>query len=149
MARKSKNTPVATVQNEEVQMVVIQDEATTEATTPEGATEATTETVATDETTTTEAATEAVEAAPKKRERGYSQSAIDLGDLDRLNGFKAFIKTKMGVSVSNQRLLNAALNYLGANVEDYLQQLATEVNNKQKVKDLAALEALKTKLGVE
>jgi hypothetical protein len=84
-----------------------------------------------------------------KRERGYSQSAINKEDLERLNGLKALVKDKMKLNISNQRILSAALDCLGMNVEAFLKTLADEVNEKNKAKDMKTLEELKKKLNIE
>ncbi|MDO7847439.1 hypothetical protein Q5H92_13800 [Hymenobacter sp. M29] len=95
------------------------------------------------ETTTEEAATEKA-----KRERGYSQTAIDKGDLERLNGFKAHIKETRKLNVSNQTILAAALDCLGTteNMEAFLKGLVSTAADKQRAKDLKAFEALRAKL---
>lgn len=81
----------------------------------------------------------------KKRERGYSQSAIDKCDLERLNGLKAFVKEKFSVSISNQRIISAALNCLGNNTESFLKGIADEINNKALAKERKAYDELKAK----
>ncbi|RFP66398.1 hypothetical protein D0N36_03355 [Hymenobacter lapidiphilus] len=84
-----------------------------------------------------------------KKERGYSQSAIDKADLERLNGLKAIIKGKLQMSISNQRILSKALDCLGDQVEGFLNELVAEANEKAKAKDFKQLSELKAKLGIE
>lgn len=84
----------------------------------------------------------------KKRERGYSQTAIDKADLERLNAFKSNIKETRKLSVSNQTILAAALDCLaeGPNMEAFLKKLVAGASDKQRAKDMRAFEALKAKL---
>ena len=84
----------------------------------------------------------------KKRERNYSQSAINTADIERLTQLKTFVKEKLNVSVSNQRIISAALDLLGENVEAFLKGIAADANNKQREKDQKTLEILKAKLEV-
>ncbi|MBT2558250.1 hypothetical protein J7E24_10675 [Hymenobacter sp. ISL-91] len=84
-----------------------------------------------------------------KKERGYSQSAIDKADLVRLNGLKSLIKGKLQMSISNQRILSKALDCLGDQVEGFLSELVAEANEKAKAKDFKQLSELKAKLGME
>ena len=83
-----------------------------------------------------------------KRERGYSQTAIDKADLERLNAFKSNIKETRKLSVSNQTILAAALDCLaeGPNMEAFLKKLVAGASDKQRAKDMKAFEALKAKL---
>ena len=81
-----------------------------------------------------------------KRERGYSQTAIDKADLECLTNLKAFVKEKLGVPVSNQRILAAALACLADNMEGFLKGIADDANKKQHAKDMKAFEALRLKL---
>lgn len=83
-----------------------------------------------------------------KRERGYSQTAIDKADLECLNAFKNNIKETRKLSVSNQTIIAAALDCLaeGANMEAFLKKLVAGASDKQRAKDLKAFEALKAKL---
>lgn len=82
----------------------------------------------------------------KKRERNYSQSAINTADIERLTQLKTFVKEKLSVTVSNQRIISAALDCLGENVEAFLKGIAADANSKQREKDQKAFEALKAKL---
>jgi uncharacterized protein related to proFAR isomerase len=84
----------------------------------------------------------------KKRERGYSQTAIDKADLERLNAFKTNIKETRKLNVSNQTIIAAALDCLATdeNMAAFLKKLVAESNNKQRAKDLKQLEALQAKL---
>jgi len=122
---------------------------------PEVAAEITNEQVAdaaveTREEPTTEVGDEVVEEAVenKKRERGYSQTAIDKADLERLNAFKNNIKETRKLNVSNQTILAAALDCLAeaGNMEAFLKKLVAGASEKQRAKDLKAFEALKAKL---
>ena len=104
------------------------------------------------ETPATEAAGGAVFAledrikeAAKKRARNYSQTAIDVVDLERLNQLKTFVKEKLKVTVSNQRIIAAALDCLGENVEAFLKNLTDEASNKALAKERKAYEVLKAK----
>ena len=90
----------------------------------------------------------ATEVSDTKRARNYSQTAIDVADLERLNQLKTFVKEKLKVTVSNQRIISAALDLLGENVEAFLKGIAADANNKQREKDQKALEVLKAKLEV-
>jgi hypothetical protein len=112
----------------------------------ESATEHVVET--TSEATTDEAAEVATVEEAKKRERGYSQTAIDKTDLERLNAFKNNIKETRKLSVSNQTILAAALDCLaeGTNMEAFLKKLVAGASEKQRAKDMKAFEALKAKL---
>ena len=74
----------------------------------------------------------------KKRERNYSQSAINIADLERLTQLKTFVKEKLNLTVSNQRIISAALDYLGDNVQVFLNGIADDANSKQRSKDLEA-----------
>jgi uncharacterized protein related to proFAR isomerase len=84
----------------------------------------------------------------KKRERGYSQTAIDKADLERLNTFKANIKETRKLNVSNQTIIAAALDCLATdeNMAAFLKKLVAEASGKQRAKDLKQLEALQAKL---
>lgn len=95
-----------------------------------------------------ETATEEVATEKAKRDRNYSQTAIDKADLERLNGFKTHIKETRKLNVSNQTILAAALDCLAAtdNMEAFLKGLVTTAADKQRAKDLKAFEALKAKL---
>lgn len=102
--------------------------------------------------TTTEETQDAAEAEAtqevteeKKRERNYSQTAIDKDDLERLTQLKVFVKEKLNVTISNQRIIAAALDCLGENTEAFLKAIAEEAKNKQLNKDRKAYEALKAK----
>jgi hypothetical protein len=97
------------------------------------------------EAATEEAAADAPAAEKAKRERNYSQTAVDTADLERLNQLKTFVKEKLNVTVSNQRIIAAALDCLGENVEGFLKGIADEANNKQLAKERKAYEALKAK----
>lgn len=114
------------------------------------AAEPTTEQVveSTNETTTDEATEVATADEVKKRERGYSQTAIDKADLERLNNFKANIKETRKLNVSNQTILAAALDCLATdeNMAAFLKKLVAEASGKQRAKDLKQLEALQAKL---
>ena len=103
---------------------------------------------ATSEATTDEAAEIANVEEVKKRERGYSQTAIDKTDLERLNAFKINIKETRKLNVSNQTILAAALDCLAeaGNMEAFLKKLVAGASDKQRAKDLKAFEALKAKL---
>ena len=94
-----------------------------------------------------EATVEATEVATetKKRERNYSQTAVDTADLERLNQLKTFVKENLGVTVSNQRIITAALDCLGNNVEGFLKGIADEANSKTLAKERKAYLALKAK----
>lgn len=81
----------------------------------------------------------------RKRERNYSQSAINTADLERLSQLKTFVKEKLKVTVSNQRIIGAALDCLGDNVEAFLKNIADEANNKQSAKERKAYEVLKAR----
>jgi len=102
----------------------------------------------TSEVTTEEAAEVASTEEAKKRERGYSQTAIDKADLERLNAFKNNIKETRKLNVSNQTILAAALDCLAeaGNMEAFLKKLVAGASEKQRAKDLKAFEALKAKL---
>jgi hypothetical protein len=102
----------------------------------------------TSEATTDEAAEVAAVEEVKKRERGYSQTAIDKADLERLNAFKNNIKETRKLNVSNQTILAAALDCLAeaGNMEAFLRKLVAGASDKQRAKDLKAFEALKAKL---
>ena len=89
---------------------------------------------------TTEVATEI-----KKRERNYSQTAVDTADLERLSQLKTFVKEKLNVTISNQLIIAAALNCLGDNTEAFLKGIADEANIKTLAKERKAYEALKAK----
>ncbi|ALW86348.1 hypothetical protein AUC43_15395 [Hymenobacter sedentarius] len=82
----------------------------------------------------------------KKRERNYSQSAINTADIERLTQLKVFVKEKLKVNVSNQRIISAALDCLGEHVESFLKGIAEDANSKQREKDQKAFEALRAKL---
>ena len=105
---------------------------------------------ATAEATTEEAPAEEVVVTEEKakRDRNYSQTAIDKADLERLNGFKTHIKETRKLNVSNQTILAAALDCLAAtdNMEAFLKSLVTTAADKQRAKDLKTFEALKAKL---
>ncbi|MDO7874340.1 hypothetical protein Q5H93_06315 [Hymenobacter sp. ASUV-10] len=98
--------------------------------------------------TTTEETTEEATTEKAKRERNYSQTAIDKADLERLNAFKENIKTTRNLNVSNQTILSAALDCLAENMEPFLKKLVADANTKQRQKDLKAFEALKAKLAL-
>ncbi|TDN38588.1 hypothetical protein E4631_23945 [Hymenobacter sp. UV11] len=100
----------------------------------------------TEDATTEEAFELAVEKA--KRNRSYSQTAINTDDLERLNQFKAHIKETRNINVSNQVILAAAIEALSANMEAFLNTLVTTATDKQRAKDLKAFEALKAKLAL-
>ena len=87
----------------------------------------------------------ATEVADTKRARNYSQTAIDVADLERLNQLKTFVKEKLKVTVSNQRIIAAALDCLGENVEAFLKNLTDEASNKALAKERKAYEVLKAK----
>lgn len=104
---------------------------------------------ATEQVTDATAATtqEAIEE-KAKRERGYSQTAINKEDLERLNAFKASIKETRKINVSNQTILEAALNCLATdeNMAAFLKKLVADAGVKQRAKDMKQLEALQAKL---
>ena len=129
MSKKNTTTKAATAQVTEIP-VVEQNEVAAAAEAP--AAEATTE--------ATETPAEA-----KKRERNYSQTAVDTADLERLNQLKTFVKEKLNVTISNQRIIAAALDCLGDNVEAFLKGIADEANAKTLAKERKAYEALKAK----
>ncbi|MET4072962.1 hypothetical protein [Hymenobacter sp. UYCo722] len=92
--------------------------------------------------------TEEVVVEKAKRERNYSQSAVNTEDLTRMNALKADIKETRKINVSNQTLIAAALDCLAqeANMTAFLKSLATTAADRQRMKDLAAYAALKAKL---
>lgn len=105
------------------------------------------------ETTTKQAAPAAetiqeTAAEKAKRERGYSQTAVNKEDLERLNAFKASIKESRKINVSNQTILAAALDCLATdeNMAAFLKKLVAEAGVKQRAKDMKQLEALQAKL---
>lgn len=132
MAKKNSTAKTTNATIENAPEIELNAEATSEA-------EATAETAETTE--------DVVDQSPEKvkRERNYSQSAIDTADLERLNQLKTFIKEKLNFNVSNQRIITAALDCLGENVEAFLKNIADEANNKQLAKERKAYEALKLK----
>ena len=83
--------------------------------------------------------------AEAKRIRSYSQSAINTEDLERLNQLKTFVKEKLNVTISNQRIISAALACLGDNVEAFIKGIADEANAKQLAKERKAYLELKAK----
>jgi hypothetical protein len=115
---------------------------------PEVAAEATEQIVDTT-TENTEETTEETLVEKAKRERGYSQTAINKEDLERLNAFKINIKETRKLSVSNQVILAAALDCLADNMDGFLKKLVADASDKQRAKDLKAFEALKQKLALD
>lgn len=82
-----------------------------------------------------------------KRARNYAQTAIDLADLSRLNDLKAHLRDHHKLSVGNQRIIRAALDFLADNAEAFLKALLTEAQGKAREKDLKKLAELQAKLG--
>ena len=84
----------------------------------------------------------------KARLRGYSQSAITKTDLERLNALKAHLKEHHKLNVSNQLIIEAALDALAENMDEFLKKLLADANAKSRDKDLKQLEILKAKLAI-